>query len=89
MGFKYLNTVLFCLLFIDIVVSLLAFNEASVREEMYSLCQKRVAAAIGPKLNISKTGAPGTQILFLLRPAIIQEITLHGITSDNKKVNLF
>lgn len=53
---------------------------------MYALCQQKVVAAVGPKLNVKREGAPGTQILFLLQPEIINEIALNGLSSESYKV---
>lgn len=70
----------------DVVLALLAHSDMDVREYMYQQCKKRIVAAIGPKLNISKTGAPGSQVQFLLRPEVFLEIVVHGLTSDNKDI---
>lgn len=53
---------------------------------MYALCEKRVIAALGPKLNVRKESASGTQILFLLRSEILFEIAMNGLVSENYKV---
>lgn len=73
--------------FLDIILSLLAYNDLNVRENFYHLCHKRVIAAIGPKLNTTKTSVPGSQILYLLRSEVIIEISTFGTTSENKKVH--
>lgn len=70
----------------DIILSLLSHYLMEVKQEMYFLCQQKVIAAIGPKLNVRKEGAPGTQILFLLQGDILIEIALNGLQSENYKV---
>ncbi|KAK4876162.1 hypothetical protein RN001_012584 [Aquatica leii] len=70
----------------DVVLKLLAHNNKEICEQTYKECEKRVIAAIGPKYNTSGTGAPGSQVLFLLRPSILIEITLHGLTATNKTI---
>jgi hypothetical protein len=69
-----------------VILKLLSHNLDSVREETYRLCQKRVVAAIGPRLNASGAGVPGSQILFLCRCKILVEMACHGLTSDNSQI---
>lgn len=68
---------------------LLAHNDVEIKERMYKLCRQRIIAAVGPKLNSSKSGAPGSQIKFLLRYMILTEIAVHGLTSNYRQVKLF
>ncbi|KAF5272203.1 hypothetical protein FQA39_LY01285 [Lamprigera yunnana] len=70
----------------EVVLKLLAHSNYEIQEEMYRHCEKRVIGAIGPKYNSTGTGTPGSQILFLLKSAILLEITLHGLTSANIKI---
>lgn len=74
---------------LDVILSLLSHHLMEIKQEMYFLCQQKVIAAVGPKLNVKKEGAPGTQILFLLQPEILIEIALNGLTSENYKVTNF
>lgn len=67
-------------------MSLLAHSDSEISEEMYKLCHKRVITAIGTKLNTSGTGAPGSQVLFLLQSPVLIEICLHGLNNENKQV---
>lgn len=69
-----------------IVLELLTHCDSEIKKEMYRLCTKRVIGAVGPKLNTSKTGAPGSQILFLLQSTILSEIALHGLSSTDVEV---
>lgn len=73
--------------FLDVILKLLAHSSEEIKEEVYRLCQKRVIAAIGPKLNTSGSGITSSQILFLCRFKIFVEIGCHGMTSDNSQVN--
>lgn len=70
-----------------VILKLLGHNLELVREETYKLCQKRIIATIGPRLNTSGTGVPGSQILFLCRSKIFVEIACQGLTSENSQVN--
>ncbi|XP_044270755.1 rotatin isoform X2 [Tribolium madens] len=72
--------------FETVILKLLGHNLETVREETYKLCQKRIIETIGPKLNKSGTGMPGSQILFLCRNKILVEIACHGLTSDNPQI---
>ncbi|KAI4460708.1 rotatin [Holotrichia oblita] len=69
-----------------IVLELLSHCDTDIKKEMYRLCTKRVIGAVGPKLNTSKTGAPGSQILFLLQSSILSEITLNGLSSRDVEI---
>lgn len=73
-------------IFADVILPLLSHYMTEIRQEMYELCQKKVITAVGPKLNATREGAPGTQILFLLQPEILTEIALNGLTSEDQKV---
>lgn len=70
----------------DTLLELLSHCDNDIKRETYSLCTKRVISTVGPKLNTSKTGAPGSQILFLLNSAILNEITLCGLSSNDTQV---
>lgn len=71
---------------LDTTLSLLTHHLMDIKQEMYALCQRKVIEAVGPKLNVKKEGAPGEQIMFLLKYEIIIEIALNGLTSPNYKV---
>lgn len=73
--------------FLGVILSLLSHHLVEIKQEMYALCQQKVTAAVGPKLNVKKVDAPAKQIVFLLEPEILIEIAFNGLTSENYKVN--
>lgn len=81
-----MNLIIKTIFFKDVTLKLLAYNIEEIQEEVYRLCHKKISSAIGIKLNTSKAGAPGSQILFMIRSKILIEIAGHGLTSDNLKV---
>lgn len=74
---------------LEIVLVLLSHSVIEIRQEMYELCKKKVVAAVGPKLNVSKEIAPGSHITFILNSEILTEIATNGLTSDNSKVPIY
>ncbi|KRT81126.1 hypothetical protein AMK59_5745, partial [Oryctes borbonicus] len=73
----------------EIMVELLRHNDYEIRKETYRLCANRVIAAVGPKLNTSKSIPPGSQILFLTESSILSEITLNGISAKDSEIQKF
>ncbi|XP_017780002.1 PREDICTED: rotatin [Nicrophorus vespilloides] len=65
---------------VDYIINVLLSHKLDdIKLEAYKLCHKRIIATVGAKLNVSKCSAPGSQILFLLRPKVLLEIITHGI----------
>ncbi|KAK5645259.1 hypothetical protein RI129_006559 [Pyrocoelia pectoralis] len=73
----------------SVLLKLLANSNLELRQETYKQCENRIIATIGPKFNASGAGAPGSQILFLLRSPILLEISLYGLTSENKEIQKY
>ncbi|XP_031350383.1 rotatin isoform X3 [Photinus pyralis] len=73
----------------SVLLKLLAHNHMELRQETYRQCESRIIATIGPKFNATGAGAPGSQILFLLRAPILLEISLYGLTSENKEIQKY
>ncbi|GJQ85225.1 hypothetical protein Trydic_g13065 [Trypoxylus dichotomus] len=70
----------------EIILELLRHGDDDIRRETFRLCAKRVIGAVGPKLNTSKSGAPGSQILFLMQSSILNEIALNGLSSKDLEI---
>ncbi|XP_018573187.1 rotatin [Anoplophora glabripennis] len=70
----------------EIVLNLLSHNLMEIREEMYRLCHRIIIKNIGPEVRIDSTGS---QILFLLLPNILINISVFGMTSENLKVTRY
>ncbi|VEN41222.1 unnamed protein product, partial [Callosobruchus maculatus] len=60
-----------------------------IREETYRMCHKIVIATIGPKLNMSRNGESGSQILFLLTSKILTEIAAFGISDKSSEIQRY
>lgn len=72
---------------LDVMVNLLSSqSKGIICEQAYKLSHGKIVAAIGPKLNIDCRGASGKQILFLVRPKILTEVAMYGVSSSNKQV---
>lgn len=55
----------------EILLKLLSHHQIDIRLSTYRNCHAKVIKTIGAKLNTSKSSAPGSQILFLLRSRIL------------------
>lgn len=68
------------------MLSLLAYNTETIREETYLVVHRKVLSSIGPKFDMSHNGVSGSQILFLLSSKVMVEIAAFGLNSDNQEV---
>lgn len=67
-------------------MKLLAHHDVNIKQLMYKLCLGKIIAAIGPRLNQLKSGAPGSQVQFILRSKVFLEIVVFGLVSKDLKV---
>lgn len=70
----------------DVMLALLSHSDPIVQMEAYNICHRKIGETISPKLNVLKSGSPGTQILFLLQPEIIVELASFGLAHSDPQV---
>nr|CAI5848647.1 unnamed protein product [Callosobruchus analis] len=73
----------------ETLLSLLSHHMQKIREETYKMCHEKVIATIGPKLNMSRNGESGSQILFLLTSKILTEIAAFGINDISSEIQRY
>ncbi|KAJ8910706.1 hypothetical protein NQ315_002033 [Exocentrus adspersus] len=70
----------------DVVLNLLSHNLISIKKEVYRLCHRIILNHIGPEANLD---LKGSQILFLLNPKILINITVFGMTNQDLDIKRY